>query len=82
MKYGILKFYEYLKKNEIAKTQDNDNGILVIVDVQGEFDEYTPPHLLSIVNTGTDDTPSTFANNNSISPKFIVWLNVQLSILK
>ena len=42
MKFGILKFYEYLKTNEAAKTQDSNEGILVIVDVQGEFDKYTP----------------------------------------
>ena len=50
MEFGILKFYEYVKKKKLneenqstQKTQDLDNeGILVIVDVQGEFDEYTP----------------------------------------
>jgi superfamily II DNA/RNA helicase len=48
MEFGILKFYEYVKKlNEenqsTQKIQDLENeGILVIVDVQGEFDEYTP----------------------------------------
>lgn len=45
MEFGILKFYEYMKSkklNEIAKSQDNNEGILVIVDVQGEFNEYMP----------------------------------------
>jgi len=50
MEFGILKFYEYVKKKKLneenqstQKTQDLENeGILVIVDVQGEFDEYTP----------------------------------------
>jgi len=50
MEFGILKFYEYVKKKKLneenqatPKTQDLENeGILVIVDVQGEFDEYTP----------------------------------------
>ena len=50
MEFGILRFYEYLKYKKIqeeAQTPQNtksleNEGILVVVDVQGEFDEYTP----------------------------------------
>lgn len=46
--FGTLRYYEYLRieqlKEEAKQTQEleNNDGILVIVDVQGEFDEYTP----------------------------------------
>lgn len=44
----MLRYYEYLRIEQIQKeakqTQEleNNDGILVVVDVQGEFDEYTP----------------------------------------
>lgn len=45
---GMLRYYEYLKleqlQREVKQTQEleNNDGILIVVDVQGEFDEYTP----------------------------------------
>lgn len=44
----MLRYYEYLRLEQLQKeakqTQEleNNDGILVVVDVQGEFDEYTP----------------------------------------
>ena len=46
--YESLRYYEFLKMEELKKeaknTQEleNNDGILVIVDVQGEFDNFTP----------------------------------------
>ena len=46
--FGSLRYYEFLKmeqlKEEAKNTQEleNNDGILVIVDVQGEFDNFTP----------------------------------------
>ena len=56
--------------NLISKTEGSNDGyttlFLVAASILYEFVEYLPPHLFTISTIGTDDTPSTFANNNSI----------------
>jgi len=49
MKSTILKFSQYLEMKSLQENSqetpqdlDRSNGILVVVDVQGEFDDYTP----------------------------------------
>jgi hypothetical protein len=62
--------------NLISKTEGSNDGYtilsLVAASILYEFGEYLPPHLFVTFTDGTDETPSTFASNNSISFKLIV----------
>ena len=62
--------------NLTSKTDGSNDGYtilsLVAASMLYEFVEYLPPHLFVIFIIGTDDTPSTFAINNSTSLKLIV----------
>ena len=63
-----------------SKTDGSKDGYtilsLVAESILYEFGEYFPPHLFVIFNIGTDETPSTFANNNSISLYCLIKLPI------
>jgi len=80
MEFGILRFYEYLKYKKIqeeAQTPQNtksleNEGILVVVDVQGEFDEYTPQGFEQNIMKYCEEFPKG-TEENDIRGVYQIW---------
>jgi hypothetical protein len=60
---GTLRYYEYLKNQQLREEAqniqelNNNDGILIIVDVQGEFDNFTPTGYEQNIIKYCDDFP-------------------------
>ena len=69
----IFKYFEYLKENNVVDNKKHDN-ILIIVDVQLNFNKFIPNGLVEKIDNYAKDFDEVYqiwdSNNNVLAPTY------------